>query len=192
MLRQNKIVCCFFYGVLSASVVFGQYKFEKPVVIGKKQGYQITDTRRVAKGKDGFMWMGSAEGLCRFDGQQLKIFSLTNDLDKAPFNNTVYNVLPLEKEIWMTTEQGLSVMNNANHTFRHYQFTATGKADSLEKSIDQASWTLFRDRSGKIWVGNASRNICMYDEAKDNFRFFRFREKSILLFSLHWGPTALF
>ena len=174
MLLKKKIGYCFLSGLFYVPVIFGQYKFEKSVVIGKGQGFQLSDIRRVVKGKDGFMWMGSSGGLCRFDGQQVKVFRLTEDFDKAPFNNTIYSVLPLEKEIWTGTAQGLSVMNSSDYTFRHYQFTRNGKADSLVKSIDQATWVLFRDRAGKIWVGTGSRSICMYDEAADNFRFFPF------------------
>jgi ligand-binding sensor domain-containing protein len=177
MLPKKKIVCCLFYGLFYTPAIFGQYKFEKPVIIGREQGFRYNDIRNVRKGKDGFMWMGTSEGLCRFDGQQVKVFRLTESFNNAPFDNSVFTVLPMDKEVWAGTSQGLSVMNSRDYTFKHYQFTDNGKSDSLKKSIDQVVWVLFRDRAGKVWIGSRSKGICMYDEAKDNFRFFPFSRK---------------
>ena len=171
MLRQNKIVCCFFYGMFYAPLIIGQYKFEKPVVIGKEQGYHFNDITLVKKGKDGFIWMGSSEGICRFDGQQLKTFKLTNNLNNPPFDNKVVTVLPVGNEIWAGTSQGLSVMNSRDYTFRHYQLTENGKSASVEKKVDQHVSVLFRDRSGNIWIGTR-KGLYMYDAKKDDFRFY--------------------
>ncbi len=146
------------------------------MVIGKELGFRYNDVRSVKKGKDGFMWMGTSEGLCRFDGQLVKIFRLTDDFNKAPFDNAVFTVLPIDNEIWAGTSQGLSVMNSRDHTFRHYQFTNNGKADSLTRKIDQQVSVLFRDRSGKLWIG-MRKGICTYDETKDDFQFFSYSRK---------------
>ena len=171
MRRQNKIVCCFFCGIFYAPLLIGQFKFEKPVVIGKEQGFHFSDLTAPKKGKDGFIWIGSSAGICRFDGQQLKTFKLTNDLNSPPFDNTVATILPVENEIWAGTSQGVSVMNSSDYTFRHYQLTEKGKSASLDKKVDQHVSVIFRDRSGTIWIG-ARKGIYMYDDKKDDFRFY--------------------
>jgi ligand-binding sensor domain-containing protein/two-component sensor histidine kinase len=177
MLINKKISLCFIFLFVFIPLAFSQYKFEQPVLISKEQGLPSNDIRSFQKGKDGFIWMGTSEGLSRFDGQQVKTFALTNDPDVAPFTNSVIAVLTTGKEIWAGTTQGISVMNCKDHTFRHYQFTKNGKADSLKKSIDQHVSVLFRDKAGKIWAGTRTRGVCMYDEAKDDFRFFYFSRK---------------
>jgi len=177
MQLKTKIVFCFFYGFFYVTAVFAQYRFEKPVIIGKEQGFRYNDLRGVKKGADGFMWMASSEGICRFDGQLIKAFKLTENYDIAPFTNSVFAVLPLDKEIWIGTSQGVSVMNTRDHSFRHYQFTDKGKSDSIRKSIDQHVGVLFRDRAGKIWIGTRSRGVYMYDEASDDFRSFPYSRK---------------
>ena len=159
MRRQNKIVCGIFCGIFYAPLIFGQFKFEKPVVIGKEQGFHFNDLTAPKKGKDGFIWIGSSAGICRFDGQQFKVFKLTNDLNSPPFDNTVATILPVENEIWAGTSQGVSVMNSKDYTFRHYQLTEKGKSTSLDKKVDQHVSIIFRDRSGTIWIGGEKRNL---------------------------------
>ena len=177
MTWEKKIICCLLNGLFCVPAIFGQYKFEKPVIIGKEMGFRYNEIRSIKKGKDGFMWMGTSEGLCRFDGQQVKIFNLTDDFNTAPFNNLVLTVLSTDKEIWTGTNQGLSVLNCGDYTFRHYQLTDNGKTDSLKNRIDQQVSVLFHDRSGKIWIGTRARGVCMYDETKDDFRFFSYSAK---------------
>ena len=168
----KKIIFCFVSGFLCLTAGFSQYSFEKPVIIGKEQGFRFNDLRGVKKGADGFMWMGSSEGICRFDGQLLKTFRLTENFAMAPFNNAVFCVLPLKNEIWAGTSQGLSVMNSQSHIFKHYQLNDTGKAKTIKKRVDQHISVLFRDRAGKIWIGTRSKGVYMYDEVNDDFRSF--------------------
>jgi ligand-binding sensor domain-containing protein len=177
MLPGKKIVFCFFCGFIYTPAIFGQYKFEKPVVIGKEQGLPNNHIQSFHKGKDGFIWMATSEGLSRFDGRQVKTFSLTKNFDIPPFTNSANAVLPVDNEIWVGTDQGLSVLNSNDYTFRHYQFGTNRKSDSLKKSIDQQVSVLFRDRSGKIWIGTRNKGVCVYDAAKDDFHFFSFSRK---------------
>lgn len=155
-------------------MIHGQYRFDQPVLIGKEQGFTPTEVRSVKKGSDGFIWMGTPSGICRFDGQKARVFSLTDDINKPPFENSVLTVLPVGNKIWAGTDQGISVLNTTDHTFRHYQFGNNKKADTLKKRLDQQAAVLFRDKQGKIWIGTRHKGVGLYDEAKDDFRFFSF------------------
>ena len=59
-----------FLSVLSSSEA--QYKLERPVSVGVEHGLPTTIVRSVQKSKDGFIWLGTNDGLSRFDGQQVK------------------------------------------------------------------------------------------------------------------------
>ena len=149
-----------------------QYKFEKAVHITRESGLPVNDNRHMAKGEDGFVWIATDEGLCRFDGLQVRIFSEGKDLLHSLMDNNVTAVLPLKDKVWIGSRQGLSVLNTKNYTFRHYQFTSKGKTDSIKKRFDQNISVIFRDRSGKTWIGTSDRGAAVYDESKDDFRFF--------------------
>jgi ligand-binding sensor domain-containing protein len=178
MLFKNKIgIGCFLCALIYTPTLSGQYKFEDPVVIDKEQGLPTTGILSFKKGKDGFIWMGTSEGISRFDGQQVRSFSLTQRVDAPPFTNSVNSVLPVEDKVWMGTAQGISVLDCKDYAFKHYQFSDSGKAKTISKRIDQQVSTLFCDRAGEIWIGTRDKGACLYDEAKDDFRFFSFSRK---------------
>lgn len=176
------------FALLLPLLAWDQCRFEEPVLIGKEYGFSTRDVRSIKKGEDGFMWMATSEGICRFDGQQAKTFTLTDDLNNPPFNNSVIVALPVGNQIWAGTTQGLSVMNMADHSFKHYQFKNDGKSDTLKKMVDQHVSVLFRDRTGKIWIGTRNKGVCMYDEAKDDFQFFPFSRKEFPALFPALGP----
>jgi len=155
-----------------------QFRFDQAVVISKENGLPVNEIRSIRKAEDGFVWIGTSAGLCRFDGQLIKIFREGNDLRHSLFENFINSVLPAKNYVWMGTTQGLSVLNTKDYTFRHYQFTGNRKADKLSRKFDQNVNVLFSDKSGTVWIGTRNRGVCMYDETKDDFRFFSFsREK---------------
>jgi len=168
--------------LLIAVTTHAQFKFDQAVVINKENGLPVNDIRSLRKGSDGFVWIGTAEGLCRFDGQLVKVFQAGPDLRYYLFENSINTVLPVKNCVWLGTSQGISVLNTTDNTFRHYQFLGFRKADSLKRRFDQSVTTLYSDASGTVWIGTRDRGLCMYDKAKDDFRFFSLsREKFPLL-----------
>lgn len=171
MSPKQKILACFLFACLLQEAK-SQYKLEQPVLVSKEHGLPTNDVRSIRKGKDGFIWMGTSEGLCRFDGQQVKVFHETKDPYIASFDKLVMSVLPRDKQIWMGTNQGVSVFDIASETFRHYQLGETRKSDSIKRSFTQAVPILFTDRQGEIWLGTKDRGVWMYEKDKDDFRNF--------------------
>ncbi|MFZ9386388.1 MAG: two-component regulator propeller domain-containing protein [Chitinophagaceae bacterium] len=153
-----------------------QYKFEKAVSLNKDNGFPVNTMRSIARDEDGFMWVGTTGGLCRFDGLQVKIFQEGEDLEHSLFDNNVFVVLPVKDKIWLGTDQGISVMDRKHFTFRHYQFEGRKKADSLKRRFDQSISCIYQDQKGRIWIGTRERGVALYMEAKDEFRFFTYPE----------------
>jgi ligand-binding sensor domain-containing protein len=171
MNRLRNIVLIIFNLAISIGA-YPQFKFEKPVLITKENGLPINEVRSMKKGEDGFVWMATHQGLCRFDGSQIKVFTVGKDLRYSLFDNLVETVQPSKNYIWAGTQQGLSILNTKDNTFRHYQLSKQGKLDSLKRRFDQAVSTIYKDRREKIWIGTRDHGVCLYDSAKDNFRFF--------------------
>ena len=149
-----------------------QYKFDKPVIINSENGLPLGEPGVIRKGKDGFIWIATSEGLCRFDGQFLKVYQAGTDLQHSPFDKTIYSLLPVDNFVWTGTPQGISVLNTRNNTFRHYQFINNKKADSLRRRFDQRIPSLYKDKGGTVWIGTRNRGVCSYDEQKDDFNFY--------------------
>ncbi len=95
---------------------------------------------------DGFIWIGSYEGLIRFDGVEFKILSKYTHPD---FRSTSARILYKGKDntIWVGTN-GEGVAKYVNGRFTMYT-TRQGLPDNSIRRI-------FQDRSGTVWIGTTS------------------------------------
>jgi ligand-binding sensor domain-containing protein len=165
------LICCICF--LSADA-FSQYKFDKAISINKENGLPVNAVGSIRKSDDGFIWMATGQGLCRFDGQFVKVYQAGSDHLHSLFDDRIGPVLPVKNFVWTGTTQGISVLDTKKNTFRHYQFDNYKKADTLKKRFDQGIPVLYRDRSGTIWIGTNRWGVCAYDERRDDFRFYSF------------------
>ncbi len=91
---------------------------------------------------DGYLWVGTSEGLLQFDGAHFKLF--THENTPALRENSVFCLLTgSDGHLWIGTDGG-GLVEMYGGVFRAY--TAS---DGLTDSFIRA---LFQDRSGSVWV----------------------------------------
>lgn len=109
---------------------------------GYAQNFRILDTSNglpnntvkcIAQDKQGFMWFGTFDGLCRFDGVNFTVFR--HDTNKSFFvaRNHITCILPVDNGIWVGTEYGLFFFSFDNHKFYNCSVddSSNGKQDIL-------------------------------------------------------------
>lgn len=92
--------------------------------------------------RDGTVWIGTASGLCRYNGTAVAVYSTINGLAE----NAVKSVLCDSRgRLWLGHDNGEITQSNGKSFAR-----MTPKAPLSEKSI----LTIYEDRSGNIWFGS--------------------------------------
>lgn len=102
---------------------------------------------RIFQDSDGYMWYGTFNGLCRYDGYEIDVFRsdmFTPNLLKD--NYITYIAEDKEKKIWFGTLKGLYILDK-----RDYQITPVEVEDISEKNI----FTINVTRDGHVWVSVA-------------------------------------
>jgi diguanylate cyclase (GGDEF)-like protein len=109
---------------------------------GTDSGLGNLAVRRITQDSIGFLWVGTEDGLYRYDGDRFFRFDLTNGLPSTWINDIAATP---EGNLWACTPQGLAVRNGKE--FR----TVDSKTDGLPSG---SCHSVVRDGSGMIWVAH--------------------------------------
>ena len=120
---------------------------------GVDQGLPQSSIYDISQDKNGFIWIGTAGGVCRFDGYQFKVYK-TSDQDK--------NTIPAYKEfrfyhdndgrMWITSFNGISLYNELTDNF-------TNVLIYKPRNVVIAENHFFGEDKEFIWVGLCSYGI---------------------------------
>lgn len=108
-----------------------------------KDGLSYSSVNAIIKDKYGYMWFATEDGLNKFDGVNFTVYrhSVT---DTTTLGGNVITALceDLSGNIWVGTNQSLSVYNRKKDAFTNYRFMG-----------NSATRALCCDRIGNVWVG---------------------------------------
>ncbi|TVP54847.1 MAG: hybrid sensor histidine kinase/response regulator, partial [Gemmatimonadales bacterium] len=120
---------------------------------GEREGLPQNFVHSIVQSADGYLWLGTARGLARFDGTRFTVFDQRN---VPAFETNWVKTLWADPDgtVWIGLE-GQGILR-----YRDGEFTA------LEANRDLASVrinTLFRDADGVLWVGTEGGGIAWLD-----------------------------
>jgi ligand-binding sensor domain-containing protein/signal transduction histidine kinase len=149
-------------------------------VIGKRD---IRFTRLVANGESlesriwsiaqdnyGFLWLGTSDGLYRYDGYNLKRYPHDLHDPKSVSDDTVAMVYKDRAGfLWICTKAGgLDRLDPTNETFTHFRHQP---ANPRSLSVDGVNCA-YQDRDGALWVGT-DNGLDRLDEPSGSFTHYR-------------------
>jgi ligand-binding sensor domain-containing protein len=145
--------------------VLGQYRFERPSFLNTSNGLPTNEVRAISKAPDGFIWIATTNGLCRFDGLQVRTYQHDSSRNSIA-SSEVNSVLPLTDEVWAGTSRGISVLSLSTDTFRHH-----GLAELLpgRKSPENSIVVLKAGSQRRIWIGTRRLGLWYFDAGKKMF-----------------------
>ena len=100
---------------------------------------------RIIQDKDGFLWFGTDDGLCRYDGYNILVFRSDLNNPNLLTNNEITCLHEDNKNnIWIGTKRGLNILNR--ETLQIIEFP--------DKKIQEFNiQAVFCDSNGYIWIG---------------------------------------
>ena len=135
-------------GALSPWKTFGQYS---RTVWSQQQGLPQDTITAIAQTQDGYLWLGTNEGLARFDGYEFVI--LNDSTGDLPSNSVKALTVGLDGSLWVGTANGL-VHFEANGQRKKYT-TADGLPSN---AIDE----LYVDHAGNLWIATGGA-LALFD-----------------------------
>ena len=108
----------------------------------------------------GFIWLGTKEGLNRFDGFQFKKYFTEKDNPNSLSHNKVFDILEYQPGFLLfATGSGLSVLNTKTGQFENEKI----KFAPLKARSGTIVSSMYQDKEGRIWI-NHSGEIDVFDK----------------------------
>lgn len=146
--------------VLMAEPSQGNYIID---IINSDEGLPSDDVRKVFQDSQGFIWFCTTEGLIRYDGYELKIFSISRHHDRGLITNT-FNDIDEDSlgYLWCATDRGVARLDRQNETFTFYN---SQTATPFRLSYDLI-FTLVVDEKNHVWLGSSGAGVEVMDPQK--------------------------
>ncbi|PWD98402.1 two-component regulator propeller domain-containing protein [Marinilabilia rubra] len=139
-----------------------QYRFN---YLTTRNGLSQNHVNCIFQDKDGFIWIGTYNGLNRYDGYGIKTYhSGTSD---SSLSQDAVNVIFQDTKglLWIGTDLGLNKLNPVtNEVERFYNL----KSDS-SRHIENNIRTIYEDDSGLLWVGFYGGGLKVFDPDQGKF-----------------------
>ena len=114
----------------------------------------------------GFIWIGTEDGLNKFDGYEFISYKHDN-ADSSSISHNQINALFEDQDgkIWIATSKGLNIFDRKTEKFKKIIHSAK----NTESAADFIT-SIFKDKKGNMWIGS-SADLKLYKEGK----FFSFK-----------------
>lgn len=124
---------------------------------GTEDGLSQLTVRALAQDRTGFIWLGTQDGLNRFDGYGFRVFRHdAGDPGSLADNHVLALAAHADGSVWVGTQAGgLSHYLPASESFRNIA-PDPSRAGSLADAMVTA---LLADASGRLWVGGSSGSL---------------------------------
>ena len=131
---KNLKIIIFILLIIFPFPVFASYEHFK--VWDMSDGLSNNTVKSITQDHLGFIWLGTFDGLCKFDGVDFTI--LRHDLQDSLsiINNHVEVVASVRDELWVGTKQGLNLYSYKENNFRLCEWILpTGERQKITESI---------------------------------------------------------
>ncbi len=120
----------------------------------------------------GFVWLGTEDGLVRYDGNELARYAYSRNARSGLSGNFVYQIVEDPgHDLWVALKDGgLARWSRATDSFTVYRHDAN--PDSLSSDAVRA---LLAGPDGRIWVGTSDTGINIVDPATHHIEHLRHR-----------------
>lgn len=144
-------------------------------------GLSSNQARIILQDDLGFVWIGTAMGLNRFDPNTETITAFYGDGSDNPVlpHNSIRTIALDNHYLWVATDGGLVRMDTntlVSQIFLHNRHDPHSLSDPMV-------FSLMRDVRGGIWVGTFNAGVSRFDPVRNKFRHHRhipFKDNSLL------------
>lgn len=146
----NLMVLCFFVSKSTGAEVVNNLNFD---FFSQENGLSNNQIHCIHQDSKGWMWFGTSQGICRFDGYKFTVFK-NNPEDSTTLKGNLVRTIYEDRqgELWFGTEfGGLNKFNRDKENFEHLYWSG-GQNKLREATVT----SIHEDSTGNLWVGTST------------------------------------
>ena len=141
--------------------------------IGLGDGLPNGTVNAIVRDRTGYMWFATLDGLCRYDGYEIEVFTHDPaDSTSVADNAVAIGALLVDRSgrLWIGTYAGgLDRFDPETGHFIHYRHDPRNPASLGSNSVR----AVFEDRTGALWVGTLDAGVDRMTDMNGTFEHFR-------------------
>lgn len=120
------------------------------------QGLSNSSVNAIYQDKSGFMWMGTQDGLNRYDGQEFKVYRHQFNQPNTIDGNWIVCINgDIKGKIWIGTRNGLNIYDPISDSFKHLSFDDGHHVRQLESNIADIKV----DQHGNVFIATTNYGL---------------------------------
>lgn len=154
-MKLTKILIClltFWVGTLSASPYFSFKKYQV------EDGLSHNTVWCALQDSYGFIWLGTSDGLNRYDGSGNKVYRNALNNKFSLENNFVEALIEVDQDIWVGTNAGIYIYDRATDSFSYFDKT-TRYGVYISSEIKK----IIKTQNGLLWIATLGQGFFIYD-----------------------------
>ena len=163
-------VCCIGFPPVEANAADSRsVRFQH---LSRDDGLSQSFAYAIAQDPQGFIWIGTQEGLNRFDGFDFTVFQHDPE-DPTSISDESIRALLVDSDgtLWIGSDAGgLSWFDSARGSFHNFTHVADDKTSIASNKVR----VIFEDSSGNLWVGTDGSGLDRFDRDSGQFEHFPF------------------
>src|SRR4051812_42212190 len=165
MLSFSKHIVTILLSTFFLTAVSGQQAGFRVTRYDETSGLQSNVINAMLQDKNGYMWFGTADGLCRYDGYTFKTFRrIKGDSNSLPENNVLKLAEDRDGKIWIGMLDNISCYDPAKGIFINYPI-----ADVDSTSSSNTVLMLFIDKENNVWAGLQQKGLIRLNKSSGRF-----------------------
>jgi diguanylate cyclase (GGDEF)-like protein len=173
-LMMRQAACLFRYACWGISFLFSMQLCAQKTpfqFIAAGSGQIHRPVTVVQQDQQGFIWVGTQDGLLRFDGYDFKTFShIADDPNSLPGNYIQNLFVDSQGGLWISTwRDGLAQYHEETESFTRYQHDP----DDLNSLSNNDVMAVIEDKDGDLWIATLGGGLNRFDRKNQRFTHYR-------------------
>ncbi len=158
IVKKFKLIYLFFFLNIFYVYFFGQVnaRFDHLSIY---DGLSQSSVLSILQDSRGYMWIGTQDGLNRYDGYNFKVLKHNTNNTSTISSNYILKIFEDRSDrIWIATANGLNLFSRKTETFSRFYFRDN---DSINSKI--LLRTIIEDKASNLWIGTGNNGLIKFD-----------------------------